>query len=314
MLKLTAVAGSVWNTVEALGQGNWAGALMGVANAAVMGLSYLGSCKLPSVLKWMSSTAGEVGMRGLGVIGAIGSIGNAMDRFSSGDVLGGVLDLAQAGADLYMVGKFGKSCFTARMRIKVRGAKKLAMDVQEGDEVAMRNEFDPHGPVVYREVEEVHVRVAAYLEPGGGGADYRDDGGTPVLRGRPGLDPGSDVAHWRSLEHRGGSVGAGARGGRQRQSGNGLQLADCGTSYVLCECDGGRGFDLVHNADGQYVVARAKLLQEPAKAYPLKGMWHLNDHCREWGAVSIPICRCGLARNRRASSLVVEQKFLFKAG
>ena len=97
------------------------------------------------------------------MIGAIGSIGNAVDRFSSGDVLGGVLALAQAGADLYMVGKFGKSCFTARMRIKVRGAKKLAMDVQEGDEVATRNEFDPHGAVVYREVEEVYVRVAHIL-------------------------------------------------------------------------------------------------------------------------------------------------------
>lgn len=65
-------------------------------------------------------------------------------------------DAGEAFLDGFMMG----ACFTGEMLIDVPGGKKLAEDMEEGDLVAARDEFDPSAPVEYKEVEEVFTRVA----------------------------------------------------------------------------------------------------------------------------------------------------------
>ncbi len=54
-------------------------------------------------------------------------------------------------------------CFSGRMLIDVEGGKKRAKDIQVGDRVAARSQFDSTGPIEYKEVEEVFIRVTPIL-------------------------------------------------------------------------------------------------------------------------------------------------------
>jgi hypothetical protein len=59
--------------------------------------------------------------------------------------------------------RISNSCFTGRMLIDVPEGRKQAKDIRVSDLVASRSEFDPKGPVEYKEVEEVFVRVSPIL-------------------------------------------------------------------------------------------------------------------------------------------------------
>ena len=48
-------------------------------------------------------------------------------------------------------------------RIDISSSKKQAKDIRLGDLVASRSEFDPSGPIEYKEVEEVFIRVSPIL-------------------------------------------------------------------------------------------------------------------------------------------------------
>jgi hypothetical protein len=52
-------------------------------------------------------------------------------------------------------------CFSGRMLIDVLGGNKRADEIRERELVASRDEFDPNGPVEYKEVQEVFVHTAA---------------------------------------------------------------------------------------------------------------------------------------------------------
>ncbi len=57
-------------------------------------------------------------------------------------------------------GQLGDGCFTGRMLFDVPNGKKRAKDIQVGDLVAARSEFDSSAPIEYKQVEEVFVRVS----------------------------------------------------------------------------------------------------------------------------------------------------------
>jgi hypothetical protein len=159
-LKAAGAAGALVNAGEAALNGDWKGALLGAAAAATMGLSYLNSCQVMGALGGPLSTVANVGIRVLGLVGAVSSVESAIERFGNGDILGGVLDLVQAGADLYKVGDLNQACFTGRMLIDGAFGKKRADQIKKGDRVWARNEFHPHGQLALKRVQQVFRRVS----------------------------------------------------------------------------------------------------------------------------------------------------------
>jgi hypothetical protein len=55
---------------------------------------------------------------------------------------------------------FARACFTGEMLLDWEQGKKRADQIQVGDKVWSRSEFDPHGPIELKEVEEVFVRTS----------------------------------------------------------------------------------------------------------------------------------------------------------
>jgi len=112
-------------------------------------LSFVNPCALTGYV--------QMAYRGIQAAQAVAGAINAADNFAQGNyfsagmdalgVLGNVLSLSRA-------------CFTGDMLLDVEGGKKRADTIQVGDKLWARNEFDPHGAIELKEVEEVFVRVA----------------------------------------------------------------------------------------------------------------------------------------------------------
>lgn len=114
-----------------------------------------------------------IGRRGSGGAVCDGAVGRALDR-SSGRALvdtqpkGFWRTLAEQNGLARPTGAYTwtnlrQACFSGRMLIDVPGGKKRADEIQLGDLVASRSEFDSYGPVEYREVQEVFVRTSSIL-------------------------------------------------------------------------------------------------------------------------------------------------------
>jgi hypothetical protein len=71
------------------------------------------------------------------------------------------------------------ACFTGDMLVDVEGGKKRADEIVEGDLVWSRDEFDPHGPLMLKRVEEQFVRVSPTLTVRVGGQVLRTTGEHP---------------------------------------------------------------------------------------------------------------------------------------
>jgi hypothetical protein len=71
------------------------------------------------------------------------------------------------------------ACFTGDMLVDVEGGKKRADEVKVGDKLWSRNEFDPDGPLMLKEVEERFVRVTLVLNLGVAGQVLRTTGEHP---------------------------------------------------------------------------------------------------------------------------------------
>src|SRR5262249_40585365 len=72
-----------------------------------------------------------------------------------GDWVGGFVHLADAGANVFMMG-----CFAAGTPIRTPSGHKKIEDFQKGDAILARNEYDPNGPMEVQLVEERFARVA----------------------------------------------------------------------------------------------------------------------------------------------------------
>ena len=143
-----------------------------VASLAPLGLGKWSKCMANSALGTVLGTAAILGGAALGVGSAVGNVRSAFQQFSdpNGDPLMGVLDLLQAGADLFAVGKaLSSACFKAGTPMRTPEGSKPIEEFKPGDFVLARDEFDPDGPVVAKVVEAVWVAVAPILNVHVGG-------------------------------------------------------------------------------------------------------------------------------------------------
>ena len=80
----------------------------------------------------------------------------------NGDTVGGLLNVLDGASNLFMVSRL-KACFIAGTPILVPGGAKRVEDVDVGDEVLSRNEWDPTGPVRAKRVLATFIRVSPVL-------------------------------------------------------------------------------------------------------------------------------------------------------
>jgi hypothetical protein len=163
------MVGSVGQAVDEVAAGNVRAAGPLLLSAALSAARAVGPCAAGSVAgsifgnavgNRVASFVATWGTRALLVRGAVEGTANGIDRIRSGDTIGGLLDIAQAAADVYAS---TRSCFSAEMLLDIEGGKKRADQIQIGDLVWARSEFDPNGALELKEVEEVFVRVAPIL-------------------------------------------------------------------------------------------------------------------------------------------------------
>jgi hypothetical protein len=108
-------------------QGNFTGLGMSVLNAGLSNLRGVGGpCSRTSQLA-------SYAQRGLHAFGVVQGAEGATDKFAQGDIIGGLLDVAQTGLNAY---RFMQSCFAAEMLLDVEGGKKRADAIVEGDLVS----------------------------------------------------------------------------------------------------------------------------------------------------------------------------------
>ncbi|MBN8628237.1 MAG: hypothetical protein J0M17_22385 [Planctomycetes bacterium] len=81
------------------------------------------------------------------------------NQFKIAAAMGGLGGLAGNYAGL-----FDKTCFRAGTPLVCEGGHKKVEDLQVGDRLAARDEFDPDGPIEFKAIEEVFVRRGLILE------------------------------------------------------------------------------------------------------------------------------------------------------
>ena len=81
------------------------------------------------------------------------------NQFKIAAAMGGLGGLAGNYAGL-----FDKTCFRAGTPLVCEGGHKQVEDLQVGDRLAARDEFDPDGPIEFKAIEEVFVRRGLILE------------------------------------------------------------------------------------------------------------------------------------------------------
>jgi hypothetical protein len=152
--------GAGLNMGMAAANGDAAGVLIGAASIVGM----LAPCAF--VGKGVFA-AGERGAAVAIELTSTGSlVGKAANAFTG--VMSAV-EFAQTGDFTYLAGALGSlamffnSCFTGDMLVDMEGGKKRADEIQAGDRIWSRNEYEPDGPLALKEVEEVFVRVAPIL-------------------------------------------------------------------------------------------------------------------------------------------------------
>ncbi len=157
--------------VQALAEGRIWDAAQSFAGMGLAGLRGRSPCS------WRSAIAGW-GQRGLHAISVGQNLGAAWQALQEGDVLGALVDLADAGANAY---RFQQACFAAGTPLLWEFGSKAIEQFVVGDRLWSRDEFDPHGPLVLKIVEEVFVRTARIWHLHVGGQVIRTTAEHPVF-------------------------------------------------------------------------------------------------------------------------------------
>ncbi|HXD86543.1 MAG TPA: polymorphic toxin-type HINT domain-containing protein [Urbifossiella sp.] len=97
------------------------------------------------------------GVRALHAVQGTANLMDAGDAFQSGNILSGMDSLMAARGSF---GNMLKSCFAAGTPIRTPDGSKMIENLQIGDLILSRDEFDATGPVSARMVEEVFVNVS----------------------------------------------------------------------------------------------------------------------------------------------------------
>lgn len=154
-----------------LGNGFQAGGLLG-------GLGYNGYRAL--------ATNGSDWARRCAMFGFAKEAGGTAAGAGAGWYIGGTTESTLLGANLGMLGgnilsAFWKSCFVAGTPIRWEHGQKAIEDFQVGERVWARDEFDPDGPLEFKEIEECFIRQAPVLELKIGGRTIGTTGEHPFF-------------------------------------------------------------------------------------------------------------------------------------
>ncbi len=105
---------------------------------------------------------GRAGLGGASWEGALGLGEQRLADLRQGAFASGGMAMSESAVGLVAAeqGCLAAACFSGRMLIDVAGGKKRANVIRVGDLVASRSEFNPDGPVQYKEVQEVFVYAA----------------------------------------------------------------------------------------------------------------------------------------------------------
>ena len=150
-----------------------ASSMTDMASQALQGnLSGVGMAALsmvPSVLRGAGSGCGATLFeRGMQLYGMAGGAVSGAGKMWNGDIIGGLLDIAQAGASAY---RFMQSCFAAGTKILTKRGWVAIETLHVGDEVWSKPEDEPNAPGAWKRVEELFVRTAVLLRVHVGGEE-----------------------------------------------------------------------------------------------------------------------------------------------
>lgn len=151
-INAVAMVGGTIHGVEALANGDVAGAAMALSGVVLTGMRGSNIC---AVAKFA-----QTGLKVMHGVTAATRISSGFDKFAEGDYLGGFADFVDAGANAFMM---GKACFVAGTPILTPEGSRCIEELKVGDYVFSRDENDPNGPIVPKRIEETFVRAAFVL-------------------------------------------------------------------------------------------------------------------------------------------------------
>jgi hypothetical protein len=151
--------GAAWATggMRAINTVSTISNMVGAAEAAMSGdptqaLMMMGQVALRNSGFGCASTLN----RAMGAYGTVAAASGGVDRIMSGDIIGGLMDIATAGVSARRM----LSCFTGKMLMKHEEGKKRADQIEVGEFLWARSENDPNGPLQLKRVLEKYVHVA----------------------------------------------------------------------------------------------------------------------------------------------------------
>jgi hypothetical protein len=223
--------------------------------------------------------------RGLAGYGVAAGAAGAVDKLAAGDVLGGLLDLAQAGASAR---RLLQPCFVAGTPLLTPAGSKPVERFAVGDLVLARPEFDPEGPLAAKVVEAVFVRTGRVLHLHLGGQVIRTTPEHPFWVKEAGWRPAGLLKRGDLLSsHEGGWVAVEeAYDTGEYETVYNLRVADWHTYFVGGEdwgfsvwahnawCahrDGGRDLHAGQVAEGKVVNTRLQARLAKWKEYKASG-------------------------------------------
>ena len=133
------------------------------------GVAMAGLNMVPGVLRGAGSGCGSTLLqRGIQFYGMAGGAISGAAKAINGDVIGGLLDIAQAGASAY---RFMQSCFAAGTKLLTKRGWVVIERLEVGDEVWSKPEEEPGAVGAWKRVEELFVRTAMLLRVQVGGQE-----------------------------------------------------------------------------------------------------------------------------------------------
>ena len=150
-------AGSASSLIDA-GQAAWNGDFRGAGMFALnAGLNFVGARGAPC---GAVTQAAKLAQKGLHAYGIVKNADGAVDKFLSGDYVGGLLDLVEAGVNAR---RFLQSCFTGKTKLLTKRGWIKIKDIRPGDYVRSKPENNPEAAGEWKLVEEVFERLGFTL-------------------------------------------------------------------------------------------------------------------------------------------------------
>jgi hypothetical protein len=180
-MQLSGEVAGVIHGVEAIKNGDVLGAVQAFMSVGLTAARGVSACnRVSTVVQW--------GQRALHGAAAGQMVISAAGKFANGDWFGGFVDLADAGANLYMMG-----CFAAGTPLLTPTGSKAIEQFQVGDLVLARSEFDPTGPLEAKCVEELFVNFTTILNLHVGGQVIRTSAEHPFYVRHKGWLPAHEL-------------------------------------------------------------------------------------------------------------------------